>query len=455
MKIFFIGIGGISMSGIAVICKSLGYGVSGSDRNQSQETEFLKSKDIEVYIGHNSSHITDDIDIVCYTAAIPEDNVELITARKKNITTLERADFLGKLMHKYDFPIAISGTHGKTTTTSIITHLFNFSKKNPTALIGGNFKEIGGNVEIGNTKYFITEACEYVDSFLKFFPQIGIITNIEEDHLDYFKNIEQIKSSFLQFSNQIKDGGFVVACGDNKNTKDCLKNSSSKVYYYGFDENNDFVIKNLVFDSNLKPSFEIYENNKLLSDFKISLYGKTNVLNSTAAIATAYLSGIDIKEIKESIKSFYGVNRRFEYKGSIGENIRVYDDYAHHPTEIKATIGTASKLKKTRLITCFQPHTYTRTKSLFDEFKKSFDDSDIAIFADIFAAREVDDGTINSRMLSDACKKRGVNSYYFSSFDEIYDFLKQNLKPDDLFFTIGAGDIYKLGEMLIKNYDKK
>lgn len=442
------------MSGIAVICQNLNYIVSGSDRNQSQETDFLVSKGIKVHIGHNAQNITDDIDVVCYTAAIPEDNVELVTARKKGIKTIERADFLGKLMEKYSFPIAISGTHGKTTTTSIITHLFNFSKKNPTALIGGNFKEIGGNVEIGNDNYFITEACEYVDSFLKFFPKIAVITNIEEDHLDYFKDINQIKKSFLQFSNQVRSGGFVVACGDNKNAKNTLKDSNSKVYYYGFNYDNDFVIKNLKFDEEYRPHFEVYEKDTLLSDFKINLYGTHNVLNSAAAIIVSYLCGIKLDEIKENLLSFYGVNRRFEFKGTVGDNIQIYDDYAHHPTEIRSTIDTASSLKKTRLITCFQPHTYTRTKSLFDEFVNSFDKSDIAIFADIYAAREIDDGTVSSKMLADAIREKGVNSYYFSSFDEIYDFLCKTLKKDDLFFTIGAGDVYKIGEKLIKDYRK-
>lgn len=437
------------MSGIAIICQNLNYFVFGSDRNKSQETDFLEKSNITVHIGHNSKNITDDIDLVVYTAAIPKDNIELVTAKKKGIKTIERAEFLGKLMQRYSFPIAISGTHGKTTTTSFLTHLFNLSKKDPTTLIGGNFREIGGNVEIGNTDYFITEACEYVDSFLHFYPKVAIITNIEEDHLDYFKDLAHIQSSFLKFSNHMQKDGFVVAYGDSENVTSTLKNSTSKIYYYGFKEKNDFVIKNLSFDENRCPNFEIYYKYKLLGVFKIKLLGRHNVLNASSAIVTSYLCGIDIKIIEENCKTFEGVNRRYEYKGVIKDNVLVYDDYAHHPTEIKATISTASENKKNRLITIFQPHTYTRTKALFDDFSSSFDDSDIAIFADIYAAREKDDGSINSKMLADAVSKRGVNAHYFSSFDEILNFLEANIEKDDLIFTIGAGDVYKIGEMLI------
>lgn len=437
------------MSGIALVCKYMGHQVSGSDQKNSNETDNLKTHGITVFVPHDEKNITDDIDLVVYTAAISKYNVELVKARNLGIKALERAVFLGELMKNYKFPIAISGTHGKTTITSMLSAIFEKANLDPTSLIGGNFKTIGGNVRIGSDNYMITEACEYVDSFLNFRPMIAIINNIEEDHLDYFKNINNIKRSFLQFSSQVRDSGFVIACGDNKNVMDTLKDSDSKIFYYGFNDNNDFLIKNFETDIGKFPSFNLYFNRNKLGSFKLALHGRYNAVNAAAAIACAYLCGIDIDTIAQSLSEFPGVNRRFEFKGFYNGNIAVYDDYAHHPTEIMSTLKAASEIKATRLIAVFQPHTYSRTKYLFDKFTKAFTSCDMVIFADIYAAREPFEDDISSKMLRDAVQKTGTESYYFDSFEKITAFLKQALKPNDIVFTVGAGDVYRIGEALL------
>lgn len=446
MKIFFIGIGGISMSALAVICNNLGYEVYGSDRESSEITEKLERLGIKTYIEHKKEHITKDLDMVVYTAAIAKDNEELVQAHNLGIKTLERANFLGHIMEKYENSIAIAGTHGKTTTTSITTLLFKNAK--PTALIGGVFPNIGGNIEIGTSDIFITEACEYVDSFLQFYPKIAIITNLEADHLDYFKDLEQIQKSFLKFSNQVKKDGFVVANGDDENVRKALEYSKSKIYYCGFDEKNDFVVKNLCFDSLGYPQFDLYFKGELIDNYVLRVFGKHNVYNSVFSIATAYLCNISKKDIKSSLLEFVGVGRRFEYIGE-KNGVKVYDDYAHHPTEIKATMEAIKPLKKNRFIAIFQPHTYTRTKSLFEEFTLCFDYADVNIFADIYPAREPFDPTISSKMLYEKVKDRGNECYYFDSFEKIVEFLDSFAKKDDLVFTIGAGDVYKIGKMYL------
>lgn len=448
MKIFFIGIGGISMSALAVICKNVGYDVYGSDRESSEITKKLEKSGIKIYIGHNKDNITEDFDMVVYTAAIAKDNEELVKSYNLGLNTMERANFLGHLMEKYENSIAISGTHGKTTTTSMLTLIFNKANTSPTALIGGVFANIGGNIEIGSSDIFITEACEYVDSFLQFFPKIAIITNIEADHLDYFKDLESIKKSFLKFSNQVKSNGFVIANGDDENVKSALKNSNSKIYYCGFDETNDFVCKNVKSDDEGYPNFDLFFKNELIENFSLKVYGKHNIYNAICSIAAAYLCKINSSVIKSALLEFTGVGRRFEYIGE-KNGVKVYDDYAHHPTEIKATLNAAKSIKKNRLISIFQPHTYSRTKSLFKDFNTCFDDTDIIIFADIYPAREPFDPTISSKMLCEEVKNRGIEAYHFDSFEKITDFLQKTAKENDIIFTIGAGDVYKIGKLYL------
>lgn len=438
------------MSAIAIICNNLGYDVYGSDREGSDITEKLEKKGIKIYIGHKKEHIIKDLDMVVYTAAISKDNEELLQSQKLGIKTLERAQFLGHIMEKYENSIAIAGTHGKTTTTSITTLIFNKSNTSPTSLIGGVFANIGGNIEIGSSDIFITEACEYVDSFLQFYPKVAVITNLELDHLDYFKDLQDIQKSFLQFSNQVKQDGFVIANGDDKNVREALKNSNSKIYYYGYDNINDFIIKNIEFDENGYPQFDLYFKDECIGNFNLKVVGKHNIYNSACAIAISHMFNISSSDIQDALLEFKGVGRRFEYIGE-KNGVKVYDDYAHHPTEIKATIDAVRQLKKKRFISIFQPHTYTRTKSLFKEFTNCFDESDVNIFADIYPAREKFDPSISSKMLYDSIKDKGKECYYFDSFEKIVEFLNKFAKKDDIVFTIGAGDVYKIGKMYLNS----
>ena len=351
-------------------------------------------------------------------------------------------------MKKYENSIAISGTHGKTTTTSMTTVVFNANNEDPTVLVGGNLSVIDGNVRIGNSEVFITEACEYVDSFLKFYPKIAIILNIEEDHLDYFSGLEQIEASFAKFASQVKPDGFVIANGDDENILKALKNVDKTKIYFGRNENCQAIIHDEVYNSSGYATFSLSMDDKFIGRFTLQVPGKHNVLNATAAILSAYVSKLPLDAIKTGIESYTGVGRRFEYKGEVN-GIKVYDDYAHHPTEVAATLSAAKMIKHHVLYTVFQPHTYTRTKELLDRFAVSFNDSDVVIISDIYASREKDPGNIHSKDLVEAIKKSGKDALYIGSLDEVQNYLGSVLEPEDIVFTIGAGDVYTLGESLL------
>ena len=337
MNIHFIGIGGISMSALAEICINKKYNVSGSDMHGSELTEKLASQGAKIFIGHAKENISDDIDIVVYTAAIHPDNPELIEAKNKNKLTINRAAFLGQLMREYKNSIAVSGTHGKTTTTSMLSTIFEHAELDPTILVGGNLKSIGGNVKIGHSDHFITEACEYVDSFLNFNPKIAIVLNIEEDHLDYFSGIDEIKASFNKFGKLLPSDGYFVINGDNQNM-DILHDVKAKAIKFGKKESNDVIIENIAFDDLGCGSFDLNYMGKKLTGFKLSVPGLHNIYNATSAIIVSLVSGIDLETVKEGIIDYTGVGRRFERKGQYN-GAAIIDDYAHHPTEIKATLS--------------------------------------------------------------------------------------------------------------------
>lgn len=449
MKIHFIGIGGISMSALAEICINKGYNVSGSDANESYLLDKLKSQGADIFIGHKTEHISDDVDMVVYTAAVHEDNAELIAAKEKNKLVMNRAAFLGQIMREYKNSIAVSGTHGKTSTTSMLSTIFQYADLDPTILVGGNLSSIGGNVKIGNSDHFITEACEYVDSFLNFNPKISIVLNIEEDHLDYFSGLDEIKASFNKFGKLLpKDGHFIIN-GDDENTKDILHDVKANIIKYGTNTSNNAIIKNVEFNESGHGIFEIEIDDKYLGRFELSVPGLHNIYNATAAILVAYVSNIDLEIIRDNIKSYSGVGRRFEVKGNYN-NALIVDDYAHHPTELKATLSAAKKMKKAKLWCIFQPHTYTRTKSLLNEFAEAFYSADKVIITDIYAARENDPGDIHSKDLVEKLYQNHVDVSYISKFDDIVDFLRDNIRENDLVITAGAGPIYKVAEELIK-----
>ncbi|HSQ89847.1 UDP-N-acetylmuramate--L-alanine ligase [Romboutsia sp.] len=449
MNIHFIGIGGISMSALAEICINKGYKVSGSDANESYLLDKLRAQGANIFIGHKKEHLSDDVDMVIYTAAVHEDNAELVAAKEKNKLTMNRAAFLGQIMREYKNSIAVSGTHGKTSTTSMLSTIFQYADLDPTILVGGNLSTIGGNVKIGNSDHFITEACEYVDSFLNFNPKISIVLNIEEDHLDYFSGLDEIKASFNKFGKLLPKDGYFIINGDDENTEDILHEVKATVIKYGRNTSNDAIIKNIDFNENGHGIFELELKGESLGKFELSVPGLHNIYNASAAILTAYVSSIDLELIRTNIKAYNGVGRRFEVKGNYNEAL-VIDDYAHHPTELKATLAAAKKMKKSKLWCIFQPHTYTRTKSLLNDFAEAFYAADKVIITDIYAARENDPGDIHSKDLVEKLYQNNVDVTYISNFEDITDYLRDNVKDNDLVITAGAGPIYKVAEALVQ-----
>ena len=455
-RIHMIGIGGVSMSGIAVMLKKAGFNVAGSDSAEGDMVKILRDENIDVFIGHNKD-LVKDADLVVYTAAIKETDEELVEAHRLGITTIERAPFLGILLKEYQKPICIAGMHGKTTTTSMIASAFMKLNTNPTVLVGSKLKELGDvNYLIGNNEYFVLEACEYVDSFLNFPPETAIILNIEEEHLDYFKDLNQIKESFIKFISMLPKNGKLIINKDDVNCMDVLNSVSSFIK-----ENNITVLTYSINDktANLYADnigtnnkgcyqYDLYINGEFVTNISLSSPGKHNVLNSLATAGSIYSNNLSVSQAKESIEEFTGASRRFEYKKTIGNNVNVYDDYAHHPTEIEATLESARNKSKNKVIAVFQPHTYSRTKTLFNSFSKCFDKADIVILTDIYAAREIDDGTISSKMLVDELIKNGINAMYISTFEDIANKLNEIIEEDDIVLTIGAGTITKLSDLL-------
>ncbi len=455
-KIHMIGIGGVSMSGIAVMLKKAGYTVTGSDSAEGDMVKILRNENIDVFIGHNKK-LVKDADLVVYTAAIKDTDEELVEANKLGIPTLERAPFLRILLNKYSKPICIAGMHGKTTTTSMIASAFMKLNTNPTVLVGSKLKELGDvNYLIGGNEYFILEACEYVDSFLNFPPETAVILNIEEEHLDYFKDLNHIKESFINFISMLPKNGKLIINKDDENCVDILnilnsfikENNITVLTYSIKDKSANLFADNIEINEFGAYKYDLYINSKFITNISLSAPGRHNVLNSLATAGTIYSNGLDVTLAKESIESFTGASRRFEYKKTIGDNVNVYDDYAHHPTEIAATLESAKNKSKNKVIAVFQPHTYSRTKTLFDKFAKCFDKADLVILTDIYAAREIDDGTISSKMLAEKLNKNGINTLYIPAFEEIANKIKEVIQPNDIILTIGAGTITKLSDLL-------
>lgn len=447
-KVHFIGIGGISMSGIGEILLSRGYKVSGSDRNKSHITEKLKYLGAEIYIGHSEENIK-DVDLVVYTAAISEDNKELLFALKNNIKTMDRAEFLGELMKEHKYNVAVSGTHGKTTTTSMLSMIAIRGGTDPSILVGGELDAIGGNVRASNSEYFITEACEYKASFLKFHPYIGVILNIEEDHLDFYKDIEDIENTFLKFVNLIPKDGYLIGSFEDERFMKIKKDSIATVYSFGI-TGGDIKAENIIYNNKGCPSFDVLFKGDFLFKINLNVPGEYNVKNALAAIGASLALQIDNNSIVEGLESYKGTHRRFEIKGILN-GVTVIDDYAHHPTEIKAALGACKNYPHKKIVAVFQPHTYSRTKTLFKEFLTAFDFADELILADIYAAREIDKGEISSEDLGQGLRAKGIKCKNFHSFQDILEYIKEIINPEDILITIGAGDVYLVGEMFLEN----
>ena len=449
-NIHFIGIGGIGMSAIAEILRSQGHNITGSDMNRNEIVERLKDRGINVHIGHDRNNVN-DVDLVIYTAAISDENPELIRAKELGIPLISRAEALGRLMQQKKNSIAVSGTHGKTTTTSMLSLMLRDADYDPTLLIGGNLEELDGNVRIGKGDYFVTEACEYMDSFLYLEPKIEIVLNIDSDHLDYFRDIDHILESFQKFVGRVPPDGRVIAYSANPFVNKAVEGMEN-VITFGLNEDCDYYAVNIAFDGNGISKYELYRRGESLGTVSMNIPGEYNVLNSLAALACADTLGIDLKIAKSTLSNFQGTQRRFDIVGTTDKGVKIVDDYAHHPTEIKAALRAAKNIPSKSLWCVFQPHTYTRTIALFDEFASAFKDADKVIMVEIYAAREKNINKVSSKLLTDEIKREHPEKdvYYFETFEEVANFLFENTHEGDMVITMGAGDVYKIGEMVLE-----
>lgn len=448
LHIHFIGIGGISMSGLAEILMGEGFTVSGSDAKESPLTKSLEAKGAKIFYGQRASNIMDSTEAVVYTAAIHSDNPEFAKAKEKNLPMLTRAQLLGQIMRNYETPIAISGTHGKTTTTSMVSHILLEGKCDPTISVGGILPAIGGNIRVGESETFVTEACEYTNSFLSFFPKISIILNIDADHLDFFKDLDDIRNSFRRFSELLPSDGTLIINADIPNYQEITKNLPCHVVTYGLEQEADYQAKDITFDKYGHASFTVYKNGKKTGSYYLKVPGMHNVSNALASIALGHLLDLTEEVIIKGLGSFTGTDRRFQYKGEVA-GVTVIDDYAHHPTEIEATLHAAGNYPHQKVWCVFQPHTYTRTKALLPEFAKALTLADHVVLADIYAARETDTLGISSEDLQKRIQELGTPCEYFPTFDEIENFLLENCSRGDLLITMGAGDVVNIGEHLL------
>lgn len=448
VNVYFMGIGGISMSGLAEILADRGFKVSGSDRAPSKITEILENKGIKINYGQVAENITDDIELLVYTAAISADNPELMEAKRRGITCIPRADMLGQIMKNYEIPIAVSGTHGKTTTTSMITTILMESNLDPTVTVGGMLDCIGGNLRIGQSDVFVTEACEYTNSFLSFFPKVSVILNVEEDHMDFFKDLDDIRNSFKKFAELLPEDGLLVISADIDNYAYITENVKCKVVTFGKSEAADYTAKNVKYSDRGCGRFTVCRNGAEGEQVTLSVPGEHNVTNALASVAVADFLNIDKESVALGFKSFHGADRRFQLKGEVN-GITIVDDYAHHPTEIRATLNAARNFGSNKVTVVFQPHTYTRTKAFFDDFVDALMLADQIILADIYAAREKNTIGISSKDLEEAMKKKGANACYFSSFEEIEKYILKNCQSGELLITMGAGNVDIIGDNLL------
>lgn len=456
VNIHFIGIGGSSMNGLAQMLHAGGFTVTGSDSRKSKITMLLENLGITVLYGQRPSNITNKIECVVYTAAVKSDNPEYEEAVRLNLPLIDRAELLGQIMKHYGNAICISGIHGKTTVTSMMSLILKEAGLNPAVNVGGILNTLSSNVSIQLSDYFVVESCEYTNSFLKFHPKHEIILNIEAEHLDFFKGIEDIRSSFRLFAEKVPKDGTLVINSSIDNYKEIAGNLSCNVVTYGIIEDlneasadiPDYYASDIVYNELGHGEFNLYKNKNLLYHIKLSVIGLHNISNAVSAAALSDVLDIPFDAVQRAFLSFKGTERRFELKGELG-GVTIIDDYAHHPTEIAATLTSAKRCSHNKIWCVFQPHTYTRTKSLLPELAKSLSEADYVVLTDIYAAREKNIYGISSNDLYDELQKLGVSSYYYKSFDEIENFLLQNCTNGDMLITMGAGDVYMIGETLL------
>ena len=447
VRVHLAGIGGVSMCPLAEVLRGMGLTVQGSDMSESDTVRHLRSLGIDVAIGHSAENLK-DCDLVIRTAAIHDENPEISGAIARGIPVYERAQAWGAIMQKYANAVCFSGTHGKTTTTSMATHIFMEAGADPTVMIGGTLPLLHSGYRVGQGDTIILESCEYCNSFLNFFPTVAVILNVEEDHLDFFKDLADIRRSFALFAEKVPAQGSVIINAEIENWQEIVKNVSGTVITVGRDQACSYSAGSITYDELARPSFELYENGVRRDIISLGVGGEHNVYNALAAIAAALTAGVSMEAVKRGLLNFTGTKRRFEKKGEFN-GVTVIDDYAHHPQEIQATLKTAGNYPHNQVWCVFQPHTYTRTKAFLDEFAEALSMADRVILADIYAARETDTLGISSRDIAERIEKLGTKVWYFPTFSEIEEFLETNCQPGDLLITMGAGDIVKVGEKLL------
>ena len=445
--IYMIGIGGISMSGIAEILHNWNYEVEGSNINQNEQTIWLESNGIHVNIGHIADNITSKYDLVIYTAAIHDDNPELVKARELGIPTIERGNFLGELTKLFKDTIGIAGTHGKTSTTSMVANSFLEANMDPSIQVGAVLKSIDGNYRVGKSDYFIIEACEYSDSYLNFKQKSAVVLNIDADHLDYFKSIDNIEKSFQEYVSHLPEDGYLVLNRDDERCYNLRNHSKATAITVGSSNNADWYYDNVTFDQDGYPTYDAYYKGEKKDTITLRVTGLHNVFNSLCCIALCNAYGIDIKIVKEALLKFDGASRRLEYKGMVN-GAKIYDDYGHHPTEIKATAQGILNKKFNESWVVFEPHTYSRLSEHLDEFADSLKSFDHVIVTKIYAAREKNTFNISEDDMIKALERHGKEAICIMEIDDIVKYLKENVKENDLILTLGAGNVTKVATKL-------
>jgi len=451
--IHFVGIGGIGMSGIAELLLNLGYKVSGSDLKASDITENLKTLGGKIFIGHGADQIS-GADVVVISSAVQDDNPEVLAAGQASIPVIPRAEMLAELM-RLKYSVAIAGAHGKTTTTSIVASVLAQGGLDPTVVIGGKLKSIGTNAVLGKGDFIVAEADESDGSFLKFSPAIAVVTNIDREHLDFYKDLDAIKSVFLDFIDRIPFYGLAVLCLDNESIQDLIPKIKKRYTTYGMSTQADFQIRDVAFDKR-RSRFSVHREGQKLGDITLNLPGLHNVYNATASIAVGIELDVPFAAIKTALETLEGVQRRLEIKGD-ANGITVVDDYGHHPTEIKATLAAIEKCwPDSRKVVVFQPHRYSRTQALFDDFTRSFYQSDVLLVLPIYSAGEKKIGKLSGQDLCEGIKAHGHKEVFWATdAQKALTYLKDNLKPGDLLLTLGAGDVWKVGEQLLQALKQK
>ena len=445
--VHLIGIGGVSMFPLAEVLKRAGLVVTGSDIHENANVDHLIAQGIPVTLGHRPENIR-GADLVIRTAAVHDDNPEIQAAHTAGIPVFERAQAWGAIMMDYRHAVCVSGTHGKTTTTSMCTHIAMAAGTDPTIMIGGNLPLLGAGYRVGNGDTIILESCEYCNSFLSFRPTTAVILDIEEDHLDFFKDLADIEHSFRTFANLVPENGIVIANADDRNTMDTLDGIDRPFITFGLGNYADIYCSEPVWEKGL-PTFDLYQGERFVCTISLTIPGLHNVKNALAAAATALHMGIDPKFIAQGLNSYHGAERRFEYKGELN-GAKIYDDYAHHPGEIHVLLQTAKSLGYQRVICAFQPHTYSRTKALFDDFVQELQLADLTLLAEIYPAREVNTIGISSKDLA----AKIPNAEYYPTFAELEARLRQLARPGDLILTVGAGELDQVSNALVKKTTK-